>query len=486
MKLRLREARGELARCISRHADTDGDRPAYILSDGRRVSYAALASAVQSCAQVLSAHGVGPGHRVAILVGDHPGFPAWYAGVQGVGAVPCPVPVRMTSVETSRALAALKPCCAVVDEAVLEQSTVPPGSVLTLVTSPWTGGEASLTSRRLPRSGELLPPSSPAEVASVHLTYRGVGRPLGVVHGHLSHQSAAKSFCEGTGLTAGDRVLGMLPFAHIFSFTSNLLAPLRAGATLVLAHGRPHEAVLELIHDHRPRVAFMVPAQARYLAEAQQRTPRDLACLDRIWCGGAPFGQGLVEQFSEATGARLLQGYGLTEAFVVSANPYRDHPARPETLGLPFPGYKVRITNPTGQELPDGEEGELEVSGDAVFSGYLDDPETSAEALRDGWLRTGDRAFRCDDGHIVFCGWSKRIIKTLGHMVDVSEVEDVLCALPGVGRVLLEAEPHPTRGFVLRATLTAAPEGIQRSILAEELGRALSFYKIPRLTINNE
>jgi len=332
--------------------------------------------------------------------------------------------------------------------------------------------------------GFLKDPDTEAEVSTIHMTYTGLGRPLGVVHDQAAQACAARAFCEHTGVSRGDRVLGTLPFANIFGFTSNILAPLYRGATVVLAHRKRPEELLEHIERHRPAVAFLVPAQALAMAAAQEEHQRDLASLHRIWSGGSPFDGQVVGRFFEATGLRLLQGYGLSEAFVTCANPWRDAEPRPETLGTPFPHYHLRVTDEEGKAVPQGVEGELEVRSQAVFSGYYNEPEATRAALRaPGVLRTGDRAVMEPDGHVTFRGWIKRIIKIYGYTVDLTEVEQVMRSLPGVEDVALETEPHPVRGFILRAQIFAESGKIDENSLMEELGQRLSPYKIPRLVV---
>ena len=290
--------------------------------------------------------------------------------------------------------------------------------------------------------------------------------------------------CEFSGLSQGDLALGVLPFANIFGFASCVLSPLYAGATVLLAHkARPPE-LLQLIEEHRPRFSYIVPALAMAMAVAQRYYRRDLSSLQRVWSGGSPIDAKIVDRFHKATGIQLWQGYGLTEAFTVCANHWSRAEVRPETLGTPFPHYQLRITDPAGNEVPRGVEGELEVRSRAVFSGYYNEPEATQAVLRaPGVLRTGDRAIMDPDGHVSFKGWIKRITKIYGYTVDLTEVEQVLRSLPGVDEVLLETEPRLVRGFILRAKIFAESGKINEDSLMEELSQRLSPYKIPRLVV---
>jgi acyl-CoA synthetase (AMP-forming)/AMP-acid ligase II len=470
---------GALAWCIRQQASQRADSPAVLLPGGRLISYGMLEAKAASCAQILRQKGVRTSDRVALVVGDHPGFPAWYAGIQLLGAVPCPIPAYLTTHEAARALEAVAPKWVLADEvAPLPEN----GQVRSMVFPHWQGDSgwplATTTPCYLSHRDGLS--SVRDDVAGVHVTYGGVGRPLGVVHRCQMQASAARSFCLGTALSPDDMVLGILPFAHIFSFTANLLAPFYAGATLLMGHGLPLPAVLDLVEEHRPSLSFLTPGQAERLIDAQRRRPRDLSSLNRVWAGGAPFGADLVARFKEITGVSLYQGYGLTEAFVVCANPASDEAARPETLGLPFPGFRMRVVDPDGSELADGVEGELQVAGEAVFDSYLGEPGETDRVLRGGWLSTGDFGVRDPDGHYRFRGWKKRIIKTLGLPVDLAEVEAELACLPGVVAVELECRVRPTWGHVLSARLSVTGPPPSPFTVRRQLERRLSLHKIPR------
>ena len=270
-----------------------------------------------------------------------------------------------------------------------------------------------------------------------------------------------------------------------FSFSVNLLAPLSAGAALILAQGvRPHR-LPAFIQASRPTLAFITSAQADAVAAFQVHRPADLSSLRRLWCGGAPLDSMQSAHFTEATGLELLQGYGLTEAFVVCANPWEGAPSsagtsRPETLGLPMPCYKLRVASPDGSPLPDGIEGELQVAGPAVMSGYLGEPEATAQALDGPWLRTGDRTTRHPDGHFHFTGWDKAIIKTLGFVVDLKEVEATLLDLLPLGSIVrLSTNPRPRWGHQLAAEVECPAPAPTVDQLRAQLAQRLSFYKIP-------
>ena len=225
---------GELARALLARCAEEPAAPVLILPDGTSLSYGTLARTARACARPVQGLGIEAGQRVALVVGDNPGFPAWYAGVQLLGAVPCPVPTGMTPHETAAALRAVDPRCVLTDAPLCldGQDRWP-----VLRVAPWQG-DAGWRPTLPPLHAPLAPHSpGPPDTAAVHVTYRGMGRPLGVCHSAGAQRAAARAVRSWAGLTRGDIVLGVLPFARIFSFTVNLLAPLGAGAALILAQG---------------------------------------------------------------------------------------------------------------------------------------------------------------------------------------------------------------------------------------------------------
>ena len=468
---------GALWESVERQAAARSGEDAYLFRDGRRVTFGDLSHAARRCAGILRRADVQPSHRIALLLDDGPLFTAWYAGVQACDAIPIPLPGAIPPAEHESLLGVVRPHALV--------TAADPGALLRgrellhLRSGEWH--DARDAPGRPEIRGKLAPPDGLLEHGTIHLTYRGLGRPLGAIHTAAAHRAAATAFCAGTGLTAGERVLAVLPWANIFGFTANVLAPLQAGATVVLGHGLPAIEQLDRIQRHRVQLLFVVPAQALGLAGARREVRADLGSVDRAWAGGSPLGVEVVDRFRGATGVELLQGYGLTEAFVVCANPWDRPGARADTLGLPFPGYRARIVDEQGREVPHGADGELEIEGAAVCEGYFGDRRATEISLpQAGRLRTGDRARIDGDGHLLFRGWIKRITKVFGYAVDLAELEDAIRAHPAVDDVELDTFPDPARGFEIRATVRLRRDDMEPSRLRLDLLDRLAHYKIPR------
>lgn len=196
--------------------------------------------------------------------------------------------------------------------------------------------------------------------------------------------------------------------------------------------------------------------------------------------GGAPVQRSVAESWQAATGVALVEGYGLTEAGVVTCNPL-DSPTWRGNVGLPYPSTEVEIRDESGAALPAGEVGEVCVRGPQVMAGYWNRPQDTAAAFTpDGWLRTGDLGTMDDTGQLRLVDRKKDMIVVSGFKVYPSEVEDVVAAHPGVADCAVIGMPDAHSGeAVLLLVVRAAPTLEADALLAHCRAR-LTPYKCPR------
>jgi long-chain acyl-CoA synthetase len=275
------------------------------------------------------------------------------------------------------------------------------------------------------------------------------GMPLGAVLSHRNLLANARSTIEMSANGAGDHVLALLPFSHLFGLTVAGMAPLMAGARVTtMARFSPVHAV-ELLERGGITEIVGVPAVFHALVAAiERRGGARCEALRVAICGGAPLPVSLQERWAEVTGIELRQGYGLTEAGPVCLFNRVDRPNARGTLGVPLAGVDVRIAELGHQGrmvfAADGTEGEIVVRGDNVFRGYVSGGERGLR-LQDGWLRTGDLGVRNPDGTVTFCGVAKPMFTRSGFNVYPHEIERAVLELPGVRAARVSAEPEPTR-----------------------------------------
>ena len=248
-----------------------------------------------------------------------------------------------------------------------------------------------------------LPRPMPEDPALLMPTGGTTGWPKAVLLTHRNLLANAWQVSHWCGRAVEQKVvLAVLPFFHIYGLTSCALAGVAMGATLVLHHRFRADQVLKLIERWRPTDFPAVPAMLVALNKALRRRRYDLSSIRTVVSGGAPLSPEVAAEFGRRTGATVVEGYGLSEASPVTHVGPLDGTARPGTIGLPLPDTDAMIVDPaTGAgPLPPGEVGELVVRGPQVMAGYWNDPGATANALRDGWLYTGDLA-ACDAGRVL-------------------------------------------------------------------------------------
>jgi long-chain acyl-CoA synthetase len=333
---------------------------------------------------------------------------------------------------------------------------------------------------------EFETPVAPGDTALLQYTGGTTGVPKGAV---LTHRNLVVNAVQCRAWLSvrneGDeRVLAAIPFFHVYGMTTAMNLGVLIGAELILIPKFHTKEVLELIHARRPTIFPGI--QAMYLAIENHPEIRkyDLTSIKAAICGAGPLMREVQERFERLTKARIVEGYGLSEASPVThANPILGK-RKVGSIGLPWPDVEARIVDiKTGmQTLPVGEAGELVVRGPQVMKGYWNKPEETAQALRNGWLHTGDIAKMDEEGYFSIVDRIKDMIKTVGENVYPREVEEVLYAHPKVKEAVVVGVPHEEfLGEKIKAYIVLKP-GVTAT--AEEIikycSEQLSKFKVPK------
>jgi long-chain acyl-CoA synthetase len=330
-------------------------------------------------------------------------------------------------------------------------------------------------------------PVAPDDTALLQYTGGTTGVPKGVVLTHRNVVSNTLQCRQWCVLGEGEEVvLSVLPFFHVYGMSVCMNMALSMGGALVLLPRFQLTDVLQAIARERVTLFPGIPAMYAAINSHHQLDRYNLRSIRVCISGSGPLHPSIQERFESLTGARLVEGYGLTEAAPVThANPI-DQPAekrRTRSIGVPFPDTDARIVDAeTGQrELPVGEIGELVVRGPQVMRGYWRRDEETRQVLRDGWLYTGDMARRDADGYFYIEDRKKDMIKSGGENVYPREVEEVLLRHPKVKDAVVAGIPQDLRGEMIKAYVvlkegeTAAPAD-----LLEHCRRELAKFKVPK------
>ncbi len=305
-----------------------------------------------------------------------------------------------------------------------------------------------------------------------------------LTHGNLS---ANLQQCRAwfTGLTVGKEVfLTALPLFHSFGMTAAMNFPMSvAGAMVLIPDPRDIKAIVRAIVQHRVTLLPAVPPIFNAILNYPKLGANDLRSVRRCFSGSAPMPEDVLRRFEALTGARIVEGFGLSEASPVThmnpVNGLRKFGA----IGIPIPNTEAKIVNMDDgiAETPRGEVGELVIRGPQIMQGYWNMPEESAHALRDGWLFTGDLAVMDEDGFYRIVGRKKEMIVISGYKVFPDEVDGVLMAHPAVLEAATIGLPDAKRGERVKSFLVLKP-GAQASV--EEVlaycRENLAAYKVPR------
>ena len=392
------------------------------------------------------------GKRAAILMPNGGAFLTALAASEGRGAVlinPLAAPLEIAyqiadanvgAVLTVESLAARVPpdvTRVLLDEAPRVARVVSAGETRTVDLGVHFG---------LPLEGDPDVPGREEEAVIVY-TSAMAGRPLGAILTHRALLHNARATVAAMSLTADDRMVTVLPFAHLFGFTVTLVSVLLAGGS-VLPVERFHPArVAQRILSEGVTVMVGVPSVYVALLGALERmdSPRLPESVRLCICGGSPLDPALQVRWEEQTGVPLRQGYGLTEAGPVSLFNRPGEPNRIGRLGTPFPGVKISIRDPvSGEPLPRGGVGEICIASESLFSGYVGGS-TAGLTVRDGWLYTGDQGIMDEEDVVTFAGFRKEMFTRNGFNIYPREIEFAALELAGVRRARVTAVPIPER-----------------------------------------
>lgn len=447
---------------------------------GRKYSYAETAQGVCRVARGLQALGVAKGDRIGLFLPNVPHYVAAYYGAMAAGATVVNFSPLYTVDElahqvedsgttilfTLSAAALLPTALKVLDGSALQRLIV--GSVAgalptgkALFYRLFKGKETAerpddprITSFSdlIANDGDFTPVPIDAvqDIALFQYTGGTTGTPKGAMlsHQNLSANARQVNAIDPRSNSEEDRILGALPFFHVFANTCVLNRTVLNGGEIVMLPRFDAVAALKAITRTRVTALPGVPTMYQALLDNPQIGQTDFASLRACISGGAPLAAETKARFEAATGANVVEGYGLTESSgVVSTNPYEGL-NKPGTIGQPLPGTHVRLVDkedPT-RDAPPGEPGEIIFAGPQVMRGYWNRPDADADVFIGDYLRTGDVGVIDGDGYIRIVDRIKDMIAVGGFKVFPSQIEEVLYRHPAVKEALVIGIPDAYRG----------------------------------------
>ena len=471
----------------------DGHLPALITTEGEvsrdrlRAEVERMAGAVASLAPL--------GGRIALASDSRPEVVALLLAIPAAGRVAVPLNIRLTPDEMIEQLNAVAADAVVGSAEELGRLSPAMGraaAVRTTVGLDAGAGDISLTALTSAPVMATARATDDRAPAWIIFTSGTGGRPKGAVLTAASLAAAVATSVDARPFADDDVYLYPFPLYHVSAY--NVLHALARHRPVVLPRRFDATEIIELTGRHGVTCMSLAPTMLRLLLDQLPSAPEGaLAGLRTITYGAAPMPPGLLAEADATLGAGFSQGYGMTElsgnAVFLPPDDHRRGLAGDARLlkaaGRAGEGVELRITGDDGSELPAGEPGEIRVRAAQVCAGYWEDPAATAEAIEDGWLRTGDVGTLDADGLLTIVDRAKDIIVTGGENVSSREVEDALDHHPDVSRVAVFGLPDERWGekvcaaVVLRRGAEVDPTALAADITAEA-GRRLARYKVPK------
>jgi long-chain acyl-CoA synthetase len=468
-----------LASIATDTAERIPDAIAYKLDD-LEVNWQAVDEGSARVAGLLKAKGLEPGDRVGIMLPNVPYFPIAYYGVLRAGGAVVPMNVLLKGREAAFYLsdpeakwvfawhdfaeAAEKGA----EEAGAECILVKPGEFEQLL------GEAEPAREVVDRDG--------SDTAVILYTSGTTGKPKGA---ELTHDNMRKN-CELShrlfGTSEDDVVLGALPLFHSFGQTCCMNSCAVSGATMTFIPRFDPAKALEIIERDKVTVFLGVPTMYNAMLNDPSREERDTSTLRICGSGGSAMPGELMRGFEKAFDCKILEGYGLSETSPVASFNHPDRERKVGSIGTPIEGVEMKLVDDDGNEVEQGEVGEIAIRGHNVMKGYWNREEATREVLDDdGWFRTGDMAKIDEDGYFFIVDRKKELIIRGGYNVYPREIEEVLYEHEGVLEAAVVGVPDDSLGEEVGAAVVLKDgEDLSADEIRSYVKEQVANYKYPR------
>ncbi|WP_288938479.1 malonyl-CoA synthase [uncultured Roseovarius sp.] len=457
------------------------DTPFLFLPDGTTLSHSAFLQQAARIANAVTGLGLSAGDRVAVQVEKSPEALALYAACVQAGLIFLPLNTAYTEDELAYFIENSGASLIVCDDSRQSGLSAIANRLGAQVETLNADGSGSLTDKAgdCPASFDTVDRKAD-DLAAFLYTSGTTGRSKGAMLTQDNLLSNAQTLVKEWRFTSDDVLLHALPIFHTHGLFVATNVTLAAGGSMIFLPKFDLDQVIEWL----PRATSMMGVPTFYTRLLDDtRFTRDLAQHMRLFISGsAPLLAETHVQFENRTGHRILERYGMTETNMNTSNPYEGE-RRAGTVGFPLPGVELKVTDPdSGNTLPNGEIGQIEVRGPNVFKGYWQMPEkTAAELRKDGFFITGDLGKIDEDGYVHIVGRNKDLIISGGYNIYPKEIELVLDEQPGVLESAVIGVPHPDFGETVVAVLVAQPGATpDTGAIMENVGQSLARFKHPR------
>jgi crotonobetaine/carnitine-CoA ligase len=462
---------------LEQEAARQPDAP-FVVTRDTELTYAAFDARVNRAAAAWQARGIAKGDRVAFMLDNSADFLVAWLGLAKIGAILVGLNTRWKALEARDALARTDPRLVLADGAHLETVRA-------------VGAVDVLPLRELVAAAErgcgdfVRPPLEATDPISFIFTSGTTGHPKAVQQTHGAYVLTGQAYPWWLGLERGDRIYACLPLLHVNAQAYSTMGTIGMGGTLTLVERFSAGRFWDDVRASRANAFNFIGAVVAILLKAEPG-PHERDHELKVMYGAPSFPEPERAAIEERFGVRIISGFGMSEAtFGLIEDVHGER--RPGSMGKarlhPDPAFtnEARVVDAAGRDLPAGEAGELVIRNAAIMRGYYDDPERTAESLRDGWLWTGDLAVRDEDGFFSYVDRKKDIVRRRGENVSSVEVEVVLTAHPAVAEAAVIGIPSELTDEEVLAFVQPLPgHTADPAELAAWCAERLADFKVPR------
>lgn len=462
-----------------------------ILCAGRTLSYGELEALVNRCGNALRAHGVRRGDRVLFLMDDSPELVAAYLGTLRIGAVAVALNVRLAARDLSYIIDHSQCRAICVDAHFMDLYENAAASVASELLVIQVGGQA--VAPRLALADIIAPQPEglesvrvdPGEIGFWLYSSGTTGKPKAVMHPHRSVLVADCLEREILGVRPGDRVFTTSKLFFGFALGHSLMGGLQSGATIILSPAWPEpKLIMATVERYRPTVLFSTPVMYRNLLREGAPMKPAFRAIRHFVAAGEKLPESLYDDWLELCDKPILDGVGASETvFLFLLN--RPEDSKGGSSGQPVRWAELRLVDDAGRDISEpGQPGQIAVRTSCCFSGYWQQPELTARAIRDGWYFPGDMFEFDADGRWCHLGRADDMLKISGQWVSPTEIEACALTVPDVMDAAVVG--FPNEDGLTRIALFVTPRSrecnhdeLEASLLAT-FKSTLSIYKCPR------
>jgi acyl-CoA synthetase (AMP-forming)/AMP-acid ligase II len=473
-----------LYQIIQQAAQIDPEKTA-VICGGEKLSYGQLTEMIEVWAGKLRALGIRRGDRVAVLMHNSLELVQLYWACFRLGAIAVPINTRYQKPELayalnqsgSKILIANGKFSALVQK--IHESAPELAGVYLLGPALWEIFSKGSPHTEVPAI-ETWPEGEISDPAIIIYTSGSTGKPKGVIHTHYTLYQHILNKTKTMGIDREEVGLAGTQISHVAGFAGVLLPVLANGGTCVMVQEFEPGIYIEHLKKFRPTLLVLLPTELLEILEHRHSADADFSRARSMLVGGDKVPHHSYELFRALTGFDLSEVCGMTECEGYCMQPVQG-PKKPGSIGKPIKGVTMRLADNQGQVLPDNQTGEILLQAESLTVGYWDKPEETRQAFVDGWFRTGDLAWRDEEGYYHFVGRIKEIIIRGGSNIMPIAVEDVLDDHPQVMLSGVVGFPDAHYGQIVGAFIM--PEDMANPPTPEELrsfaAERLAQYELP-------